>query len=89
MFSRTTTISGTLLVCIGTTSCLALMGAKEKLVMESAAFDLGCDPSLLTIRQIGKDAFRVLGCNKKASYVVECASADSGSCKAVLISVTN
>jgi hypothetical protein len=89
MFLRTAAIFGTLLVSIGITSCLLTMGAKERLVAKSASYDLDCETSLLRIKQIGKDAYSVMGCNKKASYVVECRGADDENCKAVLRSVTN
>jgi len=89
MLFRTTAIMGMLLVSICIMSCIAFMGARKRLVAKSASFDLDCEPTLLTIKEIGKDAYSVMGCNKRASYVVQCRGADGEDCKAVLRSVTN
>ena len=89
MSFRRTAIWATLLASIGAASCLATMGARERLVAKRAAFDLGCESTLLTVKQIGENAYSVLGCNQKASYVVECADRDGGECRAVLVSVSN
>jgi hypothetical protein len=86
---RSTTILGALLLSFGITSCYLTLGAKEKLVMDRAPDDLGCEPTLLTIKETGKNTYSVMGCNKRAAYVLECRGADTESCVASLKSVTN
>ncbi len=89
MSFRATAILLTLLASIGTISCTLFLSAKEKIVMKRAPDDLQCESSLLTIRQTGEHSYRVLGCNRKANYALECLGDDTDNCRATLVSINN
>jgi hypothetical protein len=62
----------------------ATTGAQSDLVGQRAAFDLQCGRSQLQISSLGNNTFGVVGCGKRAAYVVSCTANTVDSCTAIM-----
>ncbi|MBU1380928.1 hypothetical protein KKD49_08860 [Myxococcota bacterium] len=63
----------------------------KTVVLQRAQFDFNCSREKLTVHHLGGEAFGIVGCGQKATYVVTCHSgqpvrgfAHTGICTAIL-----
>ena len=72
-----------MIVALICASCIATSGQAD-LVLRRAAFDLQCPDGQLQVSNLGHNAFGVVGCGKRAAYVVDCKNAMMDSCTAIM-----
>jgi hypothetical protein len=61
----------------------ATTGSKQEIVGNRAAFDLQCDAGKLSVTDLGNESYGVVGCGKRASYVVTCKTFYAKDCTAI------
>jgi hypothetical protein len=66
-----------------TASCVTTKGQSD-LVVRRATFDLQCPDKDLQVSSLGQNTFGVVGCGRRATYVVDCKKDYIDSCTAVM-----